>query len=127
MVPTLAPTATPTVAPTATPTVTPTVAPTATPVPTATPAGNTATIYYKNTAFSNAYIHYKLDGATVWTTSPGVQMQASDFTGYKSITIPLGSATGLTAAFNNGSGTWDSNGGNNYHFGTGSSSLAGGA
>ncbi|MFD2876602.1 carbohydrate binding domain-containing protein [Paenibacillus rhizoplanae] len=127
VVPTLAPTATPTVAPTATPTVTPTVAPTATPVPTATPAGNTATIYYKNTAFSNAYIHYKLDGATVWTTSPGVQMQASDFTGYKSITIPLGSATGLTAAFNNGSGTWDSNGGNNYHFGTGSSSLAGGS
>lgn len=125
--PTVAPTATPTVAPTATPTVAPTVAPTATPVPTATPAGNTATIYYKNTAFSNSYIHYKLDGATVWTTSPGVQMQASDFSGYKSITIPLGSATGLTAAFNNGSGTWDSNGGNNYHFGTGSSSLAGGA
>ncbi|WP_339223718.1 carbohydrate binding domain-containing protein [Paenibacillus sp. FSL H8-0332] len=125
--PTVAPTATPTVAPTATPTVAPTVAPTATPVPTATPAGNTATIYYKNTAFSNSYIHYKLDGATVWTTSPGVQMQASDFSGYKSITIPLGSATGLTAAFNNGSGTWDSNGGNNYHFGTGSSSLAGGS
>ncbi|QUL56792.1 alpha amylase [Paenibacillus tritici] len=129
--PTVAPTATPTVAPTATPTVaptaTPTVAPTATPVPTATPAGNTATIYYKNTAFSNSYIHYKLDGATVWTTSPGVQMQASDFSGYKSITVPLGSATGLTAAFNNGSGTWDSNGGNNYHFGTGSSSLVGGS
>lgn len=131
--PTVAPTATPTVAPTATPTVaptatpTPTVAPTATPVPTATPAGNTATIYYKNTAFSNSYIHYKLDGATTWTTSPGVQMQASAFSGYKSITISLGSATGLTAAFNNGSGTWDNNGGNNYHFGTGSSSLVGGS
>ncbi|WP_238654754.1 carbohydrate binding domain-containing protein [Paenibacillus piscarius] len=126
--PTVAPTATPsptpTVAPTATPV--PTVAPTATPVPTATPAGNTATIYYKNTAFSNSYIHYKLDGATTWTTSPGVQMQTSAFSGYKSITIPLGNATGLTAAFNNGSGTWDNNGGNNYHFGTGSSSLAGG-
>ncbi|WP_405110136.1 carbohydrate binding domain-containing protein [Paenibacillus sp. FSL K6-1217] len=121
--PTVAPTATPTVAPTATPTV----APTATPVPTATPAGNTATIYYKNTAFSNSYIHYKLDGATTWTTSPGVPMQASTFSGYKSITIPLGTATGLTAAFNNGSGTWDSNGGNNYHFGTGSSSLVGGS
>lgn len=130
--PTVAPTATPsptpTVAPTATPvpTATPTVAPTATPVPTATPAGNTATIYYKNTAFSNSYIHYKLDGATTWTTSPGVQMQNSAFSGYKSITIPLGNATGLTAAFNNGSGTWDNNGGNNYHFGTGSSSLTGG-
>ncbi|WP_340022472.1 carbohydrate binding domain-containing protein [Paenibacillus sp. FSL K6-1096] len=128
--PTVAPTATPTptVAPTATPvpTATPTVAPTATPVPTATPAGNTATIYYKNTAFSNSYIHYKLDGATTWTTAPGVQMQTSAFSGYQSITIPLGSATGLTAAFNNGSGTWDNNGGNNYHFGTGSSSLTGG-
>ncbi|MEK3714030.1 carbohydrate binding domain-containing protein [Paenibacillus sp. FSL R7-0333] len=125
--PTVAPTATPTVAPTAAPTASPTVAPTATPVPTATPAGNTATIYYKNTAFSNSYIHYKLDGATTWTTSPGVQMQASTFSGYKSITIPLGTATGLTAAFNNGSGTWDNNGGNNYHFGTGSSSLVGGS
>ncbi|ETT72516.1 alpha amylase, catalytic domain protein [Paenibacillus sp. FSL R7-277] len=125
--PTVAPTATPTVAPSATPTASPTVAPTATPVPTATPAGNTATIYYKNTAFSNSYIHYKLDGATTWTTSPGVQMQASTFSGYKAITIPLGSATGLTAAFNNGSGTWDNNGGNNYHFGTGSSSLVGGS
>ncbi|MEK3794740.1 carbohydrate binding domain-containing protein [Paenibacillus sp. FSL R7-0204] len=125
--PTVAPTATPTVAPTATPTASPTVAPTATPVPTATPAGNTATIYYKNTAFSNSYIHYKLDGATTWTTSPGVQMQTSAFSGYKSITLPLGSATGLTAAFNNGSGTWDNNGGNNYHFGSGSSSLVGGS
>ncbi|MEK4008097.1 carbohydrate binding domain-containing protein [Paenibacillus sp. FSL H3-0333] len=125
--PTVAPTATATVAPTATPTASPTVAPTATPVPTATPAGNTATIYYKNTAFSNSYIHYKLDGATTWTTSPGVQMQASTYSGYKAIIIPLGSATGLTAAFNNGSGTWDNNGGNNYHFGTGSSSLVGGS
>ncbi|WP_238654753.1 carbohydrate binding domain-containing protein [Paenibacillus piscarius] len=126
--PTVVPTATPTAipSPTVVPTVTPSVAPSATPVPTATPAGNTATIYYKNTAFSNSYIHYKLDGATTWTTSPGVQMQTSAFSGYKSITIPLGSATGLTAAFNNGSGTWDNNGGSNYHFSTGSSSLTGG-
>jgi hypothetical protein len=89
--------------------------------------GNTATIYYKNTAYTNAYIHYKLDGATTWTTSPGVQMQASSFSGYQAITIQLGTAAGLTAAFNNGSGTWDNNGGNNYHFGTGSSSLVGGS
>jgi 1,4-alpha-glucan branching enzyme len=32
----------------------------------------------------------------------------------------------LTAAFNNGSGTWDNNGGNNYHFGTGTWSLVNG-
>ncbi|WP_405110138.1 carbohydrate binding domain-containing protein [Paenibacillus sp. FSL K6-1217] len=124
--PTVSPTATPTVVPTIAPTATPTTSPSAAPVPTATPAGNSATIYYNNTAFSNAYIHYKLDGATAWTTSPGVQMQASTFSGYKAITIPLGSASGLTAAFNNGSGTWDNNGGSNYHFGTGSSSLTGG-
>ncbi|KHL92446.1 alpha-amylase [Paenibacillus sp. IHB B 3415] len=123
--PTAAPTATPTVAPTATPTVAPTATPTTTPVPTATPVGNTATIYYKNSAYSNSYIHYKLDGATVWTTSPGVQMQASAFSGYKAITIQLETATGLTAAFNNGSGTWDNNGGSNYHFNVGSSSLTG--
>lgn len=121
------PSPTPTATPTATPTPTPTATPSATPVPTATPVGNTATIYYKNTAYSNSYIHYKLDGATVWTTSPGVQMQASAFSGYKAITIPLGTATGLTAAFNNGSGTWDNNGGSNYHFNAGSSSLVGGS
>ncbi|WP_141639085.1 carbohydrate binding domain-containing protein, partial [Paenibacillus riograndensis] len=69
-------------------TVTPTVTPTATPV------GNSVTIYYKNTAFTNSYIHYKLDGSTVWTTSPGEQMQASSYSGYKAATIQLGSAAG---------------------------------
>lgn len=34
-------------------------------------------------------------------------------------TVDLGSATGLQATFNNGSGTWDNNGGNNYALGTG--------
>lgn len=33
--------------------------------------------------------------------------------------ITLGSATGLKAAFNNGSGTWDSNNGADYALGTG--------
>ncbi|WNS43625.1 carbohydrate binding domain-containing protein [Paenibacillus sp. MMS20-IR301] len=135
--PTVAPTATPTVAPTATPSVaptaTPTVAPTATPTvaptvaPTATPIGNTATIYYKNSAYSSSYIHYKLDGASSWTTVPGVQMGASAYSGYSSATIALGNAAGLTAAFNNGSGTWDNNGGSNYHFGTGAWSLVNGS
>jgi len=91
-----------------------------------TPAGNTATIYYKNDSFSSKYIHYKLDGSSTWTTSPGVQMSASAYPGYSVATIQLGSATGLTAAFNNGSGAWDNNGGNNYHFGSGASTLTNG-
>jgi chitodextrinase len=91
-----------------------------------TPAGNTATIYYKNDSFASKYIHYKLDGSTTWTTAPGVQMSSSTYSGYGVATIQLGSATGLTAAFNNGSGTWDNNGGNNYHFGSGASTLANG-
>lgn len=125
--PTVTPTPTPTPTATATPTPTATATPTATVTPTATPVGNTATIYYKNAAFSNSYIHYKLDGSTTWTTTPGVQMESSSYAGYKVLEIPLGNAAGLTAAFNNGSGTWDSNGGNNYHFGAGSSSLVNGS
>ncbi|GGF60890.1 hypothetical protein GCM10010912_02620 [Paenibacillus albidus] len=127
--PTVAPTPTPTVAPTPTPTVAPTptatVAPTPTPTvaPTPTPIGNTATIYYKNSAFGSSYIHYKLDGATTWTTTPGVPMTASAFSGYSTATVELGSASGLTAAFNNGAGTWDNNGGSNYHFDGGTWSL----
>ncbi|WP_312149027.1 carbohydrate binding domain-containing protein, partial [Paenibacillus odorifer] len=81
---------------------------------------------YKNAAYSSSYIHYKLDGSTVWTTSPGEQLQASAFTGYKAVTIQLDTAAGLTAAFNNGSGTWDNNGGNNYHFAAGTWSMVNG-
>jgi len=91
-----------------------------------TPAGNQVTIYYKNTAFTNSYIHYKLDNSSNWTTLPGSQMQSSTYPGYASITIELGSATGLTAAFNNGSGSWDNNGGNNYTFASGAWSLVNG-
>ncbi|WP_239615333.1 carbohydrate binding domain-containing protein [Cohnella mopanensis] len=89
-------------------------------------AGNQATIYYKNTAFTSSYIHYKLDNSSTWTTLPGSQMQSSTYPGYASITIELGSATGLTAAFNNGSGTWDNSGGNNYSFASGTWSLVNG-
>ncbi|MFC5704062.1 carbohydrate binding domain-containing protein [Cohnella faecalis] len=91
-----------------------------------TAAGNTTTIYYKNTNFTNSYIHYKIDGSSTWTTVPGTQLQASNFPGYNAITINLGSASGLTAAFNNGSGSWDNNGGNNYTFASGTWSLVNG-
>lgn len=127
--PTPTPTPTPTVTPTATPTPTPTATSTATPTvtPTATPVGNSVTIYYKNSAYTNSYIHYSLDGSGVWSTSPGLQMQASSYSGYKTATIQLGTAAGLTAAFNNGSGTWDNNSGSNYHFAAGTWSLVNGS
>ncbi|MFC5704061.1 carbohydrate binding domain-containing protein [Cohnella faecalis] len=91
-----------------------------------TQAGNAVTIYYKNASFTSTNIHYKLDGSTTWTALPGVAMQPSTYSGYKTVTIQLGSAAGLTAAFNNGSGTWDSNGGNNYHFAAGEWTLVNG-
>ncbi len=125
--PTVTPTATPTPTPTPTPTATPTATPTITPTPTATPGGNSVTIYYKNTAYTNSYMHYSLDGSGVWTTSPGLQLQASSYSGYKTATIQLGTAAGLTAAFNNGSGTWDNNSGSNYHFAAGTWSLVNGS
>ncbi|KUP26002.1 carbohydrate binding domain-containing protein [Paenibacillus sp. DMB5] len=127
--PTVAPTATPTptIAPTATPTPTVTPTPTPTVIPTATPGGNSVTIYYKNTTFTNSYIHYSVDGSGVWTTSPGQQLQSSAYSGYKTATIQLGTAAGLTAAFNNGSGTWDNNGGGNYRLTSGTWSLVNGS
>ncbi|WP_168736009.1 M6 family metalloprotease domain-containing protein [Cohnella fermenti] len=90
------------------------------------PAGNNAIIYYKNGSFAASYIHYKLDGSSSWTTVPGTAMSSSAYAGYSVATIPLGAATGLTAAFNNGSGSWDNNGGSDYRFGSGTSTLANG-
>ncbi|EFM10835.1 Carbohydrate binding family 25 [Paenibacillus curdlanolyticus YK9] len=87
-------------------------------------AAQSATIYYKR-GFSTPYIHYQVDGGS-WTTAPGVLMADSEIAGYSKITINLGSAAGLTAAFNNGSGTWDSNGGQNYRFAAGTSTVVGG-
>lgn len=74
-----------------------------------TPAGNSVTIYYKQ-GYTSPYIHYRPVGGT-WTTSPGVAIPVSDVAGYNKITINIGSASQLEACFNNGSGTWDSNGG----------------
>lgn len=86
--------------------------------------GNKATIYYKR-GYSTPYIHYQPIGGA-WTTSPGVAMPASDIAGYNVITIDLGTATGLNVAFNNGSGTWDNKGGQNYQFPVGTSTFVAG-
>ncbi|MGA5193096.1 carbohydrate binding domain-containing protein [Streptomyces exfoliatus] len=87
--------------------------------PVAAVADSTATVFYwtktKNWAAYN--LHYAPDGGS-WTTVPGVAMEAA-CTDWVKKTVPLGAATGLQATFNNGSGTWDNNGGRNYALGTG--------
>lgn len=79
----------------------------------------TATVFYytKTKNWPATYLHYAPDGGS-WTTVPGVRMEAA-CTDWVKKTVDLGSATGLQATFNNGSGTWDNNGGNNYALGTG--------
>ncbi|MEU3781764.1 carbohydrate binding domain-containing protein [Streptomyces sp900129855] len=82
-------------------------------------ASNTATVFYytKTKNWSATYLHYAPDGGS-WTTVPGVRMEAA-CTDWVKQSVDLGSAAGLQATFNNGSGTWDNNGGNNYALGTG--------
>lgn len=79
---------------------------------------NLTTIYYQG--FSPAYIHYKI-GNGDWTNVPGIAMTpTTEQEGYSyKATINLNTAQELTACFNNGSGSWDSDNGNNYTFGVG--------
>ncbi|MFF9627935.1 carbohydrate binding domain-containing protein [Streptomyces fradiae] len=89
------------------------------------PGDNAATVYYSTDRAWSAYnIHYAPTGGT-WTTSPGLAMEAA-CRGWVRKTVALGSATGLKAAFNNGSGTWDSNGGADYTLGTGDITVGNG-
>ncbi|MEV4685724.1 carbohydrate binding domain-containing protein [Streptomyces kurssanovii] len=83
-------------------------------------AENTATVfYYTKTKNWSAYnLHYAPDGGP-WTTVPGLAMETACADWVKK-TVDLGAAGGLQATFNNGSGTWDNNGGKNYALGTGS-------
>ncbi|WP_261368000.1 carbohydrate binding domain-containing protein [Acrocarpospora catenulata] len=85
---------------------------------------NTATIYY-GTSWTTANIHYQPSGGS-WTAVPGVAMDETACTGWKKKTINLAAATSLKAAFNNGAGTWDNNGGADYTIGTGVSRVSGG-
>lgn len=85
------------------------------------PAGNTVTVYYKK-GFTTPYIHYRPVGGT-WTTAPGTAIPASEVNGYHKFVIDVGSASGLEAVFNNGSGTWDNNNSKNYVFPLGTSTY----
>ena len=119
--PTVTPTITPTVTPTITPTATPTVTPTSTPTVTPIPVVTKTTVYYSNSSWTQAYIHYRVGNGN-WTTAPGVKMDANTSgNGYTwKYVIDLGSADNTTVCFNNGNGSWDSKNGSNYILKSGS-------
>ena len=83
---------------------------------------NVTTVYYK-TSNSTAYAHYQI-GSGAWTTVPGKKMSGSSVSGYKTITIDLGSAKTLNICFNDGNNNWDSKNGANYSLGTGVYTIA---
>ncbi|GIF84852.1 alpha-amylase family glycosyl hydrolase [Catellatospora bangladeshensis] len=88
-------------------------------------AASTVTVFYRpNTSWTTVNIHYAPTGGS-WTAVPGVAMDTA-CTGWRKKTIDLGTATGLQVVFNNGSGTWDNNGGANYALGTGNVTVSGG-
>jgi hypothetical protein len=88
--------------------------------------GCSATVYYKSPwAGVTPYIHYRPVGGA-WTLAPGVKMNVADVTGYHMFAVPLGGASQLEAVFNNGASLWDNNGGKNYLFPVGISTLNGG-
>ncbi|HWV48220.1 MAG TPA: alpha-amylase family glycosyl hydrolase, partial [Microbacterium sp.] len=74
------------------------------------PTDATKVFYSTSKGWSAYNIHYKV-GTGAWTTAPGKAMAAA-CTGWVSTTIDANAA--ITAAFNNGAGTWDSKGGANY-------------
>ncbi|WP_329499532.1 carbohydrate binding domain-containing protein [Kitasatospora herbaricolor] len=86
-----------------------------------------ATVFYSTTTtnWSAYYLHWAPAGGS-WTTAPGTRMAAA-CTGWVKLTVALGTATSWQATFNNGSGTWDSNGGANYQLGTGAVTVKAGA
>ncbi|WP_102193764.1 carbohydrate binding domain-containing protein [Microbacterium aurantiacum] len=76
------------------------------------PVGDDLTVYYSTSKNWSAYnVHYKVDTGA-WTAVPGQAMQAA-CAGWVSTTIDS-NGSAVTAAFNNGSGTWDSRGGQDY-------------
>ncbi len=83
-----------------------------------------ATIYYHNTAWSKACLHYRIDTGT-WTTSPGVTMNSVGNSWY-AYTVDMGTGEQVEFVTNNCSGTWDNNGGSNYKTGPGTWSLSSG-
>lgn len=72
----------------------------------------TTIVYYATTPGWSAYrIHYRV-GSGAWTAVPGVEMSTA-CSGWVSREVSTGGAA-LTAAFTDGTGTWDNNGGRDY-------------
>ena len=89
-------------------------------------AATTVTVFYRpSSAWTTVNIHYAPTGGA-WTAVPGVPMSPASCAGWFARSIDLGAATGATVVFNNGSGTWDNNGGRDYAVGTGDVIVAGG-
>ncbi|WP_345800190.1 carbohydrate binding domain-containing protein [Microbacterium sp. AZCO] len=78
---------------------------------TATPQTPTTVYYSTAKGWSSYFVHYRV-GSGAWTTAPGDAMTAA-CAGWVSRTVSANGQT-VTAAFTNGSGTWDNNGSNNY-------------
>ncbi|GGR07953.1 carbohydrate binding domain-containing protein [Streptomyces pilosus] len=76
--------------------------------------GNRTTVYYstRTLGWTTANLHYQPAGGS-WTTVPGIGMRAA-CTGWWKQDVDLGTAGSMKAAFNNGNGVWDNNGGADY-------------
>jgi glycosidase len=87
------------------------------------PPGSAATVFYSTATvgWTTVNLHYAPTGGA-WTAVPGVGMEPA-CTGWVKKTVDLGSATGLTATFNNGNGTWDNNNGADYPLSSGLSTV----
>ena len=103
-----------------------------TPVPTEDVIGTTdsgtttedaVTIYYQTkSGFAKPYIYFHKAG-TAWGTAQTLALNEADNEGYASISIPLGGASGIEAAFNDNNGHWDSRNMKNYTFSVGESTF----
>lgn len=81
-------------------------------------------VLYYAADWDTANVHYQVgDGA--WTEVPGEAMTAA-CTGWFHTDISLGEAEEITAAFNDGAGTWDNNEGSDYTIGSGVQQVADG-
>ncbi len=85
---------------------------------------NKIRVFYKSNN-TNQFIHYKPEGGT-WTQAPGMKMVPSEIQGFQVVTIDIGNAERVEAAFNNGANIWDNNNGKDYFFTPGDWQVANG-
>ncbi len=83
--------------------------------PCTTASGGEAEVYFDldSRGWDRANMHYSVAGGA-WTPVPGIAMDEQACDGWAKLTADLGAAQTLEAAFNDGAGTWDNNGGGDY-------------